>query len=202
MFITFEGPEGSGKSTALRAVAAHLAALGLEVVTTREPGGGTVGPRVREILLHGGELDPKAEIFLFLADRSQHGVEVVRPALAAGKVVLCDRYADSTVVYQGHARGFDLDQLREWNAIATDRLSPDLTLLFDLDPEVGLARIADKDRLDAEPLSFHRLVRNGFLAEAARNPARWVTIDGSQGPAQVARQAIDAVEGRRVVLEE
>ena len=194
MFITFEGSEGSGKSTALRVVAAHLENQGVEVMTTREPGGGSMGPRVREILLHGGDLDLRAEIFLFLADRAQHGAEVIRPALAAGKVVLCDRYADSTVAYQGHARGFDVERLREWNAIATGGLVPDLTLLFDLEPEIGLARIANKDRLDAEPLEFHRRVRQGFLAEVARDPGRWVTLDAAQPPAEVALAAIRAVD--------
>jgi len=194
VFITFEGSEGSGKSTALRVVAAHLENQGVEVMTTREPGGGSMGPRVREILLHGGDLDLRAEIFLFLADRAQHGAEVIRPALAAGKVVLCDRYADSTVAYQGHARGFDVERLREWNAIATGGLVPDLTLLFDLEPEIGLARIANKDRLDAEPLEFHRRVRQGFLAEVARDPGRWVTLDAAQPPAEVALAAIRAVD--------
>lgn len=198
MFITFEGPEGSGKSTALRALAEHLQSRGIEVVCTREPGGGTLGPRVRELLLHGGDLDPRAEIFLFLADRSQHGVEVIRPALAAGKVVLCDRYADSTVVYQGHARGFDVEQLRAWNALATGGLVPDLTLLFDLEPEAGLARIAHKDRLDAEPLAFHQRVRAGFLREAASEPERWVILSADQTPEVVAQHTIEAVELRRL----
>ena len=198
MFITFEGPEGSGKSTALRAVAAHLESVGVRVVCTREPGGGTMGPRIREILLHEGEMDPRAEIFLFLADRSQHGVEVIRPALAQGKVVLCDRYADSTVAYQGHARDFDLAQLRAWNDLATGGLKPDLTLLFDLDPEIGLARIAHKDRLDSEPLAFHIRVREGFLVEAALEPQRWLVLDASRAPEVVANWAIEAVEACRL----
>ncbi|MCB8932464.1 MAG: dTMP kinase [Fimbriimonadaceae bacterium] len=196
MFATFEGPEGAGKSTAIRAVAAHLEAEGCEVVVTREPGGGSIGPAIREILLHGPSLQPSTEVFLFLADRAQHSVEVIRPSLDAGKVVLCDRFADSTVVYQGHARGFDVERLRAWNDLATGGLRPDITLLFDLEPEVGLARLANKDRMDAEPLAFHRRVRAGFLAEAERDPDRWVVLDASQDQESLARAAVLAIDAR------
>lgn len=196
VFATFEGPEGAGKSTAIRSVAAHLEALGRDVVVTREPGGGSIGPAVRAILLDGEALRAETETFLFLADRAQHAAEVLTPSLAAGKIVLCDRFADSTVVYQGHARGLDVERLREWNAWATGGLVPDVTLLFDLDPEVGLARLDHRDRLDAEPLAFHRRVREGFLAEAARDPARWVVLDASAEHASVANAAIAAIVDR------
>ncbi len=196
MFVTFEGPEGSGKSTAMRAVAKELRAQGREVVETREPGGGKTGAAVREILLHGEDISRLTETFLFLADRSNNVKSIIKPALESGAVVLCDRHADSTVVYQGHARGMDLDTLRSLNSTATDGLKPDLTILIDLSPEVGLARIESKDRLDAEPIEFHQMVRQGFLDEAAREPGRWHIISGDQEPEEVAAECLKAVTDR------
>lgn len=196
MFVTFEGPEGSGKSTALRSVAAGLRGRGVKVVETREPGAGEFGREVRRLLLDGDDLTPLAEVFLFLADRAQHVAMVVRPALAEGAVVLCDRHADSTVVYQGHARGGDLERLRDWNRAATGGLVPDLTLLLDLPVEVGLARLTDPDRLDREPVEFHQKVRAGFLVEVALEPGRWRTIDATQSPGAVAEQCLAAVVER------
>lgn len=192
-FITFEGPEGAGKSTALTALAERLARDGHKVVVTREPGATNFGRQVRELLLHGENLPPLSELFLFLADRANHVQNLVRPAMEDGAIVLCDRYADSTVVYQGYARGLDIEKLRELNAFATEGLVPDLTLLFDLDPEIGLSRLQTKDRLDAEGLDFHRRVREGFKHEAAREPGRWVTVDASQPPEEVLRAAWEAV---------
>lgn len=200
MFVTFEGPEGSGKSTAIIAIAERLRSEGREVVTTREPGAGEVGRAIREILLHGEELDAKAELFLFLADRAQHGASVIRPALAASKIVLCDRYIDSTVAYQGHARGLDVEELRRLNDTATDGLRPDLTLLFDLDVEVGLKRLNDQDRLDNEPLEFHRKVRDGYLKEMEHDPARWLKIDASQRIDSVVEQCWEAISSRPAYL--
>jgi dTMP kinase len=196
VFVTFEGPEGSGKSTAMRAVAKELRAQGREVVETREPGGGKTGAAVREILLHGEDISRLTETFLFLADRSNNVKSIIKPALESGAVVLCDRHADSTVVYQGHARGMDLDTLRSLNSTATDGLKPDLTILIDLSPEVGLARIESKDRLDAEPIEFHQMVRQGFLDEAAREPGRWHIISGDQEPEEVAAECLKAVTDR------
>jgi dTMP kinase len=196
VFVTFEGPEGSGKSTALRSVAAALRARGLAVVETREPGAGEFGAAVRRLLLHGGDLARLAEVFLFLADRAQHVTTVVRPALSRGETVLCDRHADSTVVYQGHGRGEDVGRLKEWNRAATGGLVPDLTLLLDLPVEVGLARLTDPDRLDREPIAFHQKVRAGFLAEAALEPGRWRTIDATQPPEVVAAECLAAVSER------
>jgi dTMP kinase len=193
VFVTFEGPEGSGKSTALRAVSEWLKDAGHEVLETREPGAGEVGKKIRDILLHGEELLGTTETFLFLADRSHHIKSIVRPALSEGKVVLCDRHADSTVVYQGHARGMDVGLLRELNRIATDGLKPDLTLLIDLPPEIGLGRITNKDRLDAEPLEFHEKVRHGFLTEAQLEPGRWVVVDGSHDPASTAAACFESI---------
>lgn len=196
MFVSFEGPEGAGKTTVVGAVAEALRSQGLEVVVTREPGDGVVGAEIRQVLLHGDELDPKAELLLFLADRAQHVSRIIRPALERGAVVLCDRFADSTVVYQGCARGLDRDEIFAWNLFATEGLSPDLTILLDLPPEVGLARIKKKDRLDSEPLAFHRKVRDGFLEEASREPERWVVLDAAQAPNAVAAEAIAAVVRR------
>ncbi|HWA82195.1 MAG TPA: dTMP kinase [Fimbriimonadaceae bacterium] len=196
MFVTFEGPEGGGKSTLIQSLAAGLQGQNREVVVTREPGAGPVGASIREILLHGDHLDPKAELFLFLADRAQHVSGLIRPALERGAWVLCDRHADSTVVYQGYGRGLDLDQLRAWNRFATGGLVPDVTFLLDLDPSAGLARIAAKDRLDAEPLEFHRRIRNGFLSEARLDPTRWVVLDASRPAAEVLLAAESALKNR------
>ncbi|MBX7134077.1 MAG: dTMP kinase [Fimbriimonadaceae bacterium] len=192
-FITFEGPEGAGKSTALTALAERLTQVGHKVVVTREPGATEFGRQVRDLLLHGENLPPRSELFLFLADRANHVQNLIRPALNEGAIVLCDRYADSTVVYQGYARGLDIERLRELNAFATDGLVPDLTLLFDLDPELGLSRLTNKDRLDKEGIDFHRRVREGFKQEAAREPGRWVTLDASQPPEEVLCAAWEAV---------
>jgi dTMP kinase len=193
MFVTLEGPEGAGKSTVLPALARALREGGREVVTTREPGAGEFGSAVRDLLLHGGDIEPLTELFLFLADRAEHVAKTVRPALARGAVVLCDRHADSTVVYQGYGRGLDLDQLRSLNSLATGGLVPDLTLLLDVPPEVGLARVSKGDRLDKEPLDFHKRVREGFLTEAEREPGRWRIIDASQPSESVAQDCLSAV---------
>lgn len=193
MFITFEGPDGSGKTTQLRLLAAWLRAQGRDVLTVREPGGTAMGESVREILLQtrtgGAAMDARAELLLFCASRAQLMVERILPHLAQGGVVLCDRFADSTLAYQGYGRGLDLGLLRTVLDFATRGRWPDRTLYFDLEVEESLARRAgdgEVNRLDAESLDFHRRVRAGYLDLAAREPQRWVTID--------ARQSIDAVE--------
>lgn len=190
MFVTFEGPEGAGKSTALRAVAARLRERGVRTLETREPGSGEVGKAIRAILLHGGELEPRAELLLFLADRAHHVSRTIRPALARGEVVLCDRHADSTFVYQGVARGLEPEFVRAGNAFATGGLVPDLTLLFDLPAETGLARLENPDRMDALPLEFHQRVRQGFLDLAAAEPRRFRTVDATGEPAEAADRAL------------
>jgi dTMP kinase len=200
MFVTLEGPEGAGKSTVLRALASRVEAIGLEVVVTREPGSGRIGAHIRELLLMGEPMEARTELFLFLADRTEHLSRVVRPALARGAMVLCDRYADSTIVYQGYGRGLDRDHLVELNAFATDGHRPDLTLLLDLDPVVGLARLAERDRLDREPIAFHRRVREGFLAEAARDEDRWRVIDAERPLDEVVERAWHALEARMADL--
>jgi dTMP kinase len=200
MFVTFEGPEGAGKSTLIRALAEALRADGRDVLVTREPGAGPVGTSIRDILLHGERLDPKSELFLFLADRAQHVASIIRPALENGTWVLCDRHADSTVVYQGYGRGLNLDLLRNWNRFATGGLTPDVTFLLDLDPATGLSRIASKDRLDSEPLDFHRRVRDGFVAEANRDAKRWVILDAAGPPEHVLREAQAVLSERAKTL--
>ncbi|MEQ1935026.1 MAG: dTMP kinase, partial [Fimbriimonadaceae bacterium] len=164
-----------------------------EVVSTREPGAGPVGQKIRRILLDGDVISPTCELFLFLADRSNHVDSLVRPALARRAIVLCDRFADSTIVYQGYGRGLDIERLRVLNAEATGGLVPDLTLLFDLPVEVGLARQAERDRLDSESLEFHERVRAGFLAETKRDSARYVVINALQTAEAATRDALNAI---------
>lgn len=182
MFITFEGIDGSGKSTQLRRVAEMLPGA----VVTKEPGGTPIADRIRAILLDSGSaIDPMAEVFLFAASRRQHVVEVIRPALAGGKVVLCDRFTDATLAYQGFGRLLNLDHLRMLNEWATDSLHPDLTLIFDLPETVAVSRArsrnaeapADEGRFEAEDLRFHRRVREGYLALAESDRQRYVVVD-------------------------
>lgn len=193
VLITFEGPEGAGKTTIIRMVADRLTSRGHEVVVTREPGHGEFGAKIREILLSGQAIEPMTELFLFLADRSQHVATCIRPALEAGAVILCDRYADSTVVYQGYGRGLDLDWLRDLNSVATGGLVPDMTLLLDLDPAVGLRRIQNPDRMDRESIDFHQRVRQGFLSEARRQPERWVVLSSDRPAGLVIGDAMQAI---------
>ncbi len=178
-FITFEGPEGAGKSTLIHSLSKRIK---IPFLMTREPGDGPAGPAIRNALLEGGNLSPWAETFLFLADRQQHVEFVIRPALANGEAVFCDRFADSTLVYQGYGRGLPIDKLRELNVLATGGLVPDLTILLDIDPVIGLSRINSKDRLDREPIEFHQRVRQGFLIEAERDRERWRILDATLEP--------------------
>lgn len=200
LFITFEGPEGGGKSTQIERCAEWLTSESYSVLVTREPGGRhALGEGVRNILLGGEPVVPLAEMFLFLADRAQHVAQVIVPALERGEIVLCDRHADSTTVYQGIARGLGRERAEELNRWATGGLEPDLTILLDIEPRAGLARLSNLDRLDREALDFHRAVREGFLALAAENP-RYRVIDASQSPDEVAsltRQAIAALLSAR-----
>ena len=183
-FVTFEGPEGAGKTTQIARLETVLRARGHTVLRTREPGGDPVGERVRELLLHvgGATLSAEAELLLFEAARAQNVSGLVRPALDAGHVVLCDRFTDSTLAYQGYGRGLSLDFIREANAFATGGLTPDRTILLDLPPADGLARQtrAEQNRLDRESLAFHERVRAGFLEVAAREPKRVVVVDAAR----------------------
>jgi dTMP kinase len=191
MFITFEGIEGSGKSAMLELCRACLASRGRRTLQTREPGGSPLGIRLRELLLdiENSRIIPEAELFLYLADRAQHVREVIRPALEAGLDVLSDRYADSTVVYQGYGRGLDIENLFRLNNLAVQGLWPDLTLVLDLEVETGLQRaikrnlaqgLTEKEgRFEAEALDFHAKIRAGYRAWAERHPERIKLVDAT-----------------------
>lgn len=197
MFITFEGIEGTGKTTQIQKVKEFFEAQGKEVFLTLEPGGSRVGRELRKMLLHveNKDLTATTELFLYLADRSQHVAQVIRPELESGKVVLCDRFADSTVVYQGYGRGIDTNVLRQLNEVAVDGLWPDLTIVLDIDPEIGLKRATlrnlddgkakEEGRFEAEHISFHRRIREGYLTWAALNRDRIKVADASGTPDEV-----------------
>ena len=186
MFITFEGPEGSGKSTQITLLAHTLRQQGFSVVQTREPGGTSIGDQIRAVVHHveNTRMAAAAELLLYSASRAQLVHEVIRPSLTAGKIVLCDRYADSTIAYQGYGRNLDLDALHQITRFATGGLKPDLTLLLDIDVECGLARRTnggeEMNRLDLETVAFHRRVRAGYHKLAAAEPARWVIVDADR----------------------
>jgi dTMP kinase len=204
VFITIEGPEGGGKTTQAERLRAHLESLGRPVHVTREPGGTWLGERLREVLLArtdrgAAPTDPLTDALLFNAARRQLVREVIGPALAAGTTVVCARFADSTLAYQGFGAGVPLDDLRSLARLATDDLEPDLTIVLDLPVEAGLARKAPGDvtRFEAEfDLGFHRRVRGGFLALAADEPDRFVVIDASAGLESVAAAVAAAVDAR------
>jgi dTMP kinase len=177
--ITFEGVEGAGKTTLAQHLADWLRAQGVSVRLTREPGGSPLGEHLRPLLLHE-PLDVWAELFLFLADRRQHTLQVILPALEQGAWVLCDRYADSTLVYQGYGRGLDIALIRRLNALATGDLTPDLTVLIDLPVEDALARANAPNRFEAETLAFHNRIREGYLQLACAEPRRFLVLDGLQ----------------------
>lgn len=213
MFITFEGIEGTGKSTQITRVREYFESLGREVFLTMEPGGSRIGRELRKMLLHvdNREITPITELLLYLADRAQHVGQVIRPELAAGKVVLCDRFADSTIVYQGYGRGLDTAMLRELNEVAVDGLWPDLTIVLDIDPEIGLKRATlrniedgkakEEGRFEAEHISFHNKIREGYLTWAAFNRDRMKVVNASSTPDAVFErikaviQAFDPAEG-------
>jgi len=194
MFVTLEGPEGSGKSTQLPSLAAYLEEAGYSVVITREPGGTAIGDQVRDCLhdVNNTEMEPPTEFLLYSASRAQLVREVIRPALAEGKVVLCDRYADSSIAYQGYGRDLDLGDLRTITEFATGGLKPDLTFLLDIDVKEGLSRrisgAEEMNRLDLEAIAFHERVREGYHELAALDPQRWVLIDAAQSPQKIQQE--------------
>ena len=202
MFITVEGIEGSGKSTLIASLAERLEATGLSCLVTREPGGCRLGEDLRRILLESARrLDDRAELFLFLADRAQHVSEVVRPALSRGEWVICDRYADSTVAYQGYGRGMNTAMLQSASDAAARGLVPELTFLLDLPAEEGLRRArlrnltegieASEGRFEAEELAFHERVRTGFLKLARMEPARFAVLDARRPPQELLANALE-----------
>jgi dTMP kinase len=205
VFITVDGPDGGGKTTQAALLAAHLQERGMAVLVTREPGGTWLGERIRELLLERtgstAPTEPLADAMLFDAARRQLVHEVIRPAIDAGKTVICARFADSTLAYQGYGAGLDIDTLRRLNDLATDGLRPDLTIILDVPVEAGLARKAPGDvtRFEAEfDLDFHRRVRQGFLAIAAAEPARVAVVDAT-GDIGTVRAAIAALVDDRLV---
>ena len=182
LFITFEGGEGCGKSTQSRLLLKKLEQQNVPAVLTREPGGTALGDELRKVLKRkrSSFVSPQAELFLLAASRAQLVAELIRPALKEGKVVVCDRFTHSTMVYQGYGRGLDFTAIRMVNNMATRYLNPDLIILLDIAPEQGLARKQSlKDRFELEDLSFHRRVREGYLKIAAAEPDRWLVIDAS-----------------------
>ncbi len=207
MFITFEGIEGSGKSTQIALLADYLTARGIRIVLTREPGGTSIGDQVRDILLDpaNGSLDPMAELFLYAASRAQHLREIILPALADGRTVLCDRFSDATLAYQGYGRELDIEMIRALDRIVTAGTPPDLTFLFDIEAAQGIARARGRNssrglekeaRFENEELSFHERVRQGYLTLVTREPDRIRVVEASGTPEAVqekVRKSIDEI---------
>jgi dTMP kinase len=206
-FITFEGGDGTGKTTQIQLMQGYLRERNRSCVVTREPGGTTLGQMIRKVLLEVGdrEIAKSTELFLYLADRAQHVHEIITPALGSGKIVLCDRFSDSTLAYQGYGRGSDLSWLRSLNNAATGGLHPDMSFLFDCPVDMGLGRAArrrvksetnssQEDRFEREKLEFHKKVRQGFLELARLEPRRFRIIDASRSVAEVARQIREIVD--------
>lgn len=197
-FITFEGPEGCGKTTQARQLVEALTARGRQALLTREPGGTPIAEQVRAILLSPSNnvMLATTEALLYLAARAQHTAEVIRPALAAGTIVVCDRYTDSTLAYQGYGHGLSLAELERMDAFATGGLRPDLTVYIDVPVAVGLARKrgSEWNRLEAHAVAFHERVRAGYLALIARAPARYLVLDGQQPVQALAAEVLAGVE--------
>ncbi len=198
LFVTLEGPDGSGKTTQEKLLTEYLQARGLSVVCTREPGGTEIGEQIREVIFSkkSDAIRDETEVLLFSAARAQIVGQLIRPALDAGKIVLCDRYADSTLAYQGYGLGLDLGALRAITRFATGGLVPDLTFYIDVPVEDGLARKrgGDVNRLDEKDVAYHQRVRAGYLEMARQEPGRWVVIDGTQPREQVQQQIRERLE--------
>lgn len=203
IFITFEGPEGAGKTTQVRFLAEYLLLRGRHCITTREPGGTPLAEKLRELVKSpcaSEKLADEAELLLFAASRAQHVRHLIQPALAEGKVVLCDRFTDSTTAYQGYARGLDPDFIQRLNDYASCSCKPDITLLLDLDIADGFSRVTSRaecapgqDRFEAEELSFHKRVREGFLKIAEKEPSRVKILNAKLPPEQVRAQIVEIV---------
>ena len=202
MFITFEGPDGSGKTTQIRLLAEWLHSQGYEVVLTREPGGTEISDQIRQVVhdLRNAAMEDRTEFLLYSASRAQLVAQRIRPALAAGRIVISDRYADSSLAYQGYGRDLDLGTLRMITTFATGDLVPDLTLYFDIAPQEGLRRRQDGgdewNRLDAEVPDFHRRVRAGYLELIRQEPDRWVAIDANRSVEEVQTEVRTVVQAR------
>jgi len=203
LFITLEGGEGAGKTTAFHLLKERLNQLNKKVLYTREPGGIPIAERIREVILDPihTEMDARTEALLYAASRRQHLVEKVLPALARGEIVICDRFVDSSLAYQGYARGLGMDEVWEINRFATHGTMPEITFWFDIEPEIGLNRIAanrahEVNRLDQEKLSFHEKVREGYRILAERDPDRIVRLDASLSPEQIVQAMMDVLRVR------
>jgi dTMP kinase len=203
LFITIEGGEGAGKTTLINALAHKAQALGHEVMITREPGGIPIAEAIRAIILQkeNTAMDARTEALLYAAARRQHLAEKVMPALQKGSVVICDRFVDSSLAYQGHARGLGIEAVWDINRFATEGCMPDLTLYLDLDPEIGLRRIEmngerEVNRLDLESLAFHQKVREGYKQVETRFAERFVTIDALASPEQIVEEAWEHLVGK------
>jgi dTMP kinase len=194
MFVSFEGLDGCGKTTQARLLAEALTAEGVDVVLTREPGGTPLGEQVRELVLHGDHVAPWAEVALYAASRAQHVVQVIRPALERGATVVCDRYLDTSVAYQGAGRGLGVDFVLDLNLRVVDGLLPDVTVLVEIDPETALARLGDKrDRIERADAAFWPLVVEAYRDLAARFPERYVVVDGRLPVEELAEEIRDRV---------
>ncbi len=205
MFITVEGIEGSGKSTLIQNLQKHYQELGTEIIVTREPGGSKLGQELRKIILNQNtKICSNAELYLFLADRAQHVNDIIKPYLDQGRIIICDRYIDSTYAYQGYGRGLDLNTLKMLNMHATNNLLPNLTFLLDLNPEIGLFRAKSRNilenltesegRFEAEQLHFHNKIRQGFLELASFEPQRIKILDASLSPTDILENAKQILE--------
>lgn len=196
LFITFEGPDGCGKTTQMNLLAQYFEKKGKKVVLTREPGGKGLGEKVREILLnYDGEVSDRCESFLFLADRAQNIDIIVKPAVEKGEIVLCDRHIDSTVAYQGYGRGLDLNEINILNNLATGGKKPDLTLVFDVDVETSMKRVGkEKDRMESAGIDFHNRVRNGYLELAKQEPTRIKVLDATKTIEEIHEKVVEIVE--------
>lgn len=199
LFVTFEGGDGAGKTTLVQSLARNLEKRELPILLTRAPGGTELGKHIRELLLHGKEyaIAKRAELFLFLADRAQHVEQFIRPALEDGKIVLCDRFNDSTIAYQGHARGLTEKKVADECAFACDGLQPDCTFYLDIAPQDGMQRVQKggaRDRIEAESLEFHEKIRAAFLRIAEKEPERVHVLDASRSPKEVESQALEKLD--------
>lgn len=210
LFITFEGGEGAGKSSLINKIFEVLCARNLPIIKTREPGGTSFGEEIRQLLLNrrdkeGEEIFPFTELCLFLASRAQHISQVILPALQSGKIVLCDRFNDSTIAYQGYARNLGFSSVSSFCAFISQNLKPDLTIYLDIDPVIGLTRVKKEsqrklngglDRIESENLLFHQKIREGFLLIAKNEPNRFFVVDASQSKERVFEQTLDLIEKR------
>jgi dTMP kinase len=199
-FITFEGGEGAGKTTLIEKVVFRLSGQNRSVLKTREPGGTRVGEEIRKILLQhreGEPLSPYAELSLFLASRAQHLSEIIKPALEKGTIVLCDRFNDSSIAYQGLARGLGMDEVEKICHFMSEKIEPNLTLYLDIDPEVGLARAKKdriQDRMEAEAITFHKKIREAYLRIHKKHPKRFHLLDATMSPERVFEEAMKVID--------